>query len=79
MVAVHIGTGALPRHVKLLSQPHTLVTLRACRLGEGLRRDRRGRVDVRFYKVNAVTISAHRRLPVAPGERLAMNALAEFG
>ena len=34
---------------------------------------------MRFYHMDAVAIGAHRRLPVAPGERLSMNAAAEFG
>src|ERR1700688_1880721 len=65
-------------HSEFLGQTHAFMAARACGLTYVLRRDRRVRVGVSLDGVNSVAIGAHRRLPVALGDGLSVDALLEF-
>ena len=78
MVAGQIGGLAAAFDAKLLRESHAFVAARARGLRDVLRRYRRVGIRVRFDGMDAVTIGAHRRLPVALGDRLPVNALLKF-
>src|SRR5436309_7778175 len=75
VIAVEVRAGAAARHIELLRQLDALVTLRARRLRQRLRGDRRSRINVRLDHMYAVTIRADRRLRIAATDGLAVNAL----
>lgn len=74
VVALLITAHATGRQAELLGQPDPLVAMRARESAEDL-----ARVGAGFDAVNTVTVGAARRLRVPPGDRLAVDALSEFG
>ena len=78
VVAGQICRLAAALHSKLLGQTHAFMAARARRQTHVLRRDWRIGIGVCLDGVNSMAIGAHRRLPVALGDGLSVDALVEF-
>ena len=78
VVAGQVSGLAAARHSKFLRKAHAFVAAATGHRAHVLGRDRGIRIGVRFNGVNAVAIGAHRRLPVAFGDGLSVDALFEF-
>jgi len=78
MIAGQIGSGSSSLNTKFLRESHSLVAARARDLCEILCRHQGVGIEVRLDGMNAMTVGAHRSLPVAAGNGLPVDALHEF-
>ena len=78
VIARQVSRRSSPLHVKFLGEAHSFVAAGAGYGGQVLRGNGGIRIKMLLDGVDAVTIRAHRRLPVSTSYRPSVNALREL-